>query len=258
MTLKALKRRGIQEDMLKLEREGIDPVLKHHNLAWADLDVAPCRLYYRRRVLDMPLSDIAPDATPKRAEAMRQARAKILDKAQRKFLFEFQELSVPTGLVIEGDHMAGVMMSRTEAADGKVRTIPDSGQPVRAPMTISSIGSIPEPIPGIPQRGEVYQYVDANVGLLMEGTTGIYAAGNVLTGKGNIKDSLVSGTEIGIHVAEALPGSHQRWKRCAVHRCQARRSSPGRPANGRQYRRPGPGFKREGRRDHGARAPVSE
>ncbi len=206
MTLKALKARGIEEDMLKLEREGIDPVLKNHNLTYADLGVAPCRLYYRRRVLDMPLSDIAPDAAPKRAEAMRQARAKILDKAQRKFLFEFNDLSVPTGLVVEGDRMAGVIMSRTEAADGKVRTISDSGQPVRAPMTISSIGSIPEPIPGIPQRGEVYQYVDAAVGLLMEGPTGIYAAGNVLTGKGNIKDSLVSGTEIGTHVAEQYLG----------------------------------------------------
>lgn len=206
MTLQALKRRGIEEDMLKLEREGIEPVLQSHGLNWASLDVAPCRLYYRRRVLDMPLSDIAPDATPKRAEAMRQARAKILEKAQRKFLFEFQELSVPTGLVVEGDRMVGVIMSRTEAADGKVRTIPDSGQPVRAPMTISSIGSIPEPIPGIPQRGEVYQYVDAEVGLLMEGATAIYAAGNVLTGKGNIKDSLVSGTQIGIHVAERYLG----------------------------------------------------
>jgi ferredoxin/flavodoxin---NADP+ reductase len=206
MTLKALKERGIEEDMLKLEREGIEPVLKHHNLTYADLNVAPCRLYYRRRVLDMPLSDIAPDATPKRAEAMRQARAKILDKAQRKFLFEFNDLSVPTGLIVEGDHMPGVIMSRTEAADGKVRTIPESGQPVRAPMTISSIGSIPEPIPGIPQRGEVYQYVDAAVGLLMEGATGIYAAGNVLTGKGNIKDSLVSGTEIGTHFAEQYLG----------------------------------------------------
>ena len=148
MTLKALKERGIVEDMLKLEREGLDPVLENHNLTYAGLGVAPCRLYYRRRVLDMPLSDIAPDAIPKRAEAMRQARAKILDKAQRKFLFEFNELSVPTGLVVEGDQMAGVLMSRTEAADGKVRTIPDSGQPVRAPMTISSIGSIPEPIRG--------------------------------------------------------------------------------------------------------------
>jgi ferredoxin--NADP+ reductase len=206
LTLKALKQRGIDEDMLKLEREGIEPVLQTRGLKYADLDVAPCRLYYRRRVLDMPLSDIAPDATPKRAEAMRQARAKILDKAQRKFLFEFQELSVPTGLVVEGDHVVGVMMSRTEAADGKVRTIPNSAQPVRAPMTICSIGSIPEPLFGIPQRGEVYEYVDAEVGLLMEGTTAIYAAGNVLTGKGNIKDSLVSGTQIGIHIAERYLG----------------------------------------------------
>ena len=202
MTLQALKKRGIEEDMLKLEREGLEPVLQTHGLQYANLEVAPCRLFYRRRVLDMPLSD----ATPKRAEAMRQARAKILDKAQRKFLFEFQELSVPTGLVVEGDRMVGVMMSRTVAADGKVSTIPDSAQPVRAPMTISSIGSIPEPIPGIPQRGEVYQYVDAQVGLLMEGRTAIYAAGNVLTGKGNIKDSLVSGTAIGIHVAERYLG----------------------------------------------------
>src|SRR6202011_3556018 len=134
--LKALRARGIEEDMLRLEREGLEPVLAARGLKYADLGVAPCRLYYRRRVLDMPLSDIAPDATPKRAEAMRQARAKILDKAQRKFLFEFHDLSVPTGLVVEGDRMAGVMMSRTEAADGKVRTIPDSGQPVRAPMSI--------------------------------------------------------------------------------------------------------------------------
>ena len=34
----------------------------------------------------------------------------------------------------------------------------------------------------------------------------MYAAGNVLTGKGNIKDSLVSGTFVGIHVAESYLG----------------------------------------------------
>jgi hypothetical protein len=102
--------------------------------------------------------------------------------------------------------MVGVNFNRTEVADGQVRVLPEAAQSAHAQLTISSIGSIPEPIPGIPQRGEVYQYVDANVGLLMEGATGIYAAGNVLTGKGNIKDSLVSGTEIGIHVAERYLG----------------------------------------------------
>jgi NADPH-dependent glutamate synthase beta subunit-like oxidoreductase len=206
MTLGALRARGIAEEMLRLEREGIEPVLKSHQLDWQQLGVAPCKLFYRRRVLDMPLSDIAPDAPPKRAEAMRQARIKILDKARRKYLFEFEQQRVPTGLIVEDGCLAGVQMSRTEVNDGRVRTIPNSGEPLHAPLTVSSIGSIPEPVPGIPQHGEVYEYVDEKIGLLMEGRTAVYAAGNVLTGKGNIKDSLESGTAIGTHVAEAYLG----------------------------------------------------
>jgi ferredoxin--NADP+ reductase len=205
-TLKALRARGVEEDMLRLEREGLEPVLQTHGLKYADLGVAPCKLFYRRRVLDMPLSDIASDTPPKRAEALRGARAKILDKAQRKFLFEFEPLRVPTGLIVEDGQMVGVQMSRTEVADNQVRTLPDSASPVRAPLTISSIGSIPEQIPGIPVKGEVYAYIDATIGLLDDGPTAVYAAGNVLTGKGNIKDSLESGTFIGIHVAESYLG----------------------------------------------------
>jgi ferredoxin/flavodoxin---NADP+ reductase len=204
--LKALRARGVEEDMLRLEREGLEPVLQARGLKYADLGVAPCKLFYRRRVLDMPLSDIAPDATPKRAEAMRAARAKILDKAQRKYLFEFEPQRVPTGLIIDDGRMVGVQMSHTEVADGQVRTLPDSASPVRAELTISSIGSIPEQIPGIPAKGEVYAYIDAKVGLLDDGPTAVYAAGNVLTGKGNIKDSLESGTFVGIHVAESYLG----------------------------------------------------
>ena len=205
-TLKALRARGIEEDMLRLEREGIEPVLKSHDLAWNDLGVSPCTLFYRRRVLDMPLSDISPDAPPKRAEAMRQARLKILDKARRKFLFDFHELRVPTGLIVEDDRLVGVQLSPTEISDGKVRTLPGPQEHVYGALTISSIGSIPEPIPGIPQRGEVYEYADQKSGLLIEGRTAIYAAGNVLTGKGNIKDSLESGTAVGTHVAEQYLG----------------------------------------------------
>ncbi len=205
-TLKALAARGIEEDMLRLEREGLEATLQAHGLRYADLGVAPCKLFYRRRVLDMPLSDIAADAPPKRAEAMRAARAKILEKAQRKYLFEFEPQCVPTGLIVEGDRMVGVQMSGTEVADGQVRTLPDSESPVRSELTISSIGSIPERIPGIPAKGEVYAYIDASIGLLDDGPTAVYAAGNVLTGKGNIKDSLESGTFVGIHIAESYLG----------------------------------------------------
>ena len=215
-TLAALRARGIEEEMLRLEREGIEPVLKAHNLAWSDLGIAPCKLFYRRRVLDMPLSDIAPEAPPKRAEAMRQARIKILDKARRKYLFDFEERRVPTGLIIEDGRFVGVQMSHTEVADGRVRTLPDTEEPVRSGLTVSSIGSIPEPIPGIPQRGEVYEYADPAVGLLIDGATAIYAAGNVLTGKGNIKDSLESGTEIGTLVAERYLGLADDGSRTAL------------------------------------------
>ncbi|MGH7917684.1 MAG: hypothetical protein ACREQE_09460, partial [Candidatus Binataceae bacterium] len=215
-TLRALTARGINEDMVRLEREGIEPVLASHQLSWTKLGIAACKLFYRRRVIDMPLSDIAPDASPKRAEAMRQARGKILDKARRKYLFDFQELSVPTGLIVEKDRLAGVQMSHTEVAEGRVRTLPDSQRPVRALLTISSIGSIPEPIPGIAQRGEVYQYANQEIGLLIEGRTAVYAAGNVLTGKGNIKDSLESGTVVGTHVAERYLGVADDGSRAAL------------------------------------------
>jgi ferredoxin/flavodoxin---NADP+ reductase len=205
-TLTALAAQGISEDMIRLEREGIEPVLAQHTLKWTDLKIQPCKLFYRRRVLDMPLSDIPADAAPKRADALRLARGKILEKAQRKYLFEFQELRVPTGLLIEHERMVGVQFGRTEVADGQVRLVGEERETVRGKLTISSIGSIPEPIPGIPQKGEVYTYVDSKVGLLMDGPTSVFAAGNVLTGKGNIKDSLESGTEIGVRVAEAYLG----------------------------------------------------
>jgi ferredoxin--NADP+ reductase len=205
-TLKALAARNINEDMVKLEREGIEPVLRHHGLTWAQLGIAPCRLFYRRRVLDMPLSDIPPDATPKRAEALRQARAKILEKAQRKYLFEFQDLRAPTGLIEQDGRLAGLRLSRTEVMDGQARIIPATDEEVRGPFVVSSIGSIPERIPEIPQEGEVYRYADARSGLLLDDDTAVFAAGNVLTGKGNIKDSLESGTEIGIRVAESYLG----------------------------------------------------
>jgi ferredoxin/flavodoxin---NADP+ reductase len=116
------------------------------------------------------------------------------------------ELKRTDPVIVEDGRMVGVNFSRTEVADGQVRTVPDTGEEVRAEMTISSIGSIPEPIKGVPQKGEVYQYRDVKSGLLFDGPTAVFAAGNVLTGKGNIKDSLESGTEIGTIVAESYLG----------------------------------------------------
>src|ERR1700722_10131777 len=113
MTLRALAARGVSEDMVRLEREGVEPVVESHGLKYTDLAIKPCKLFYRRRVIDMPLSHVPPDAPQKRQEAMRNARGKILEKAMRKFLFEFQELRVPTGVIAENGRMVGGNFSRT-------------------------------------------------------------------------------------------------------------------------------------------------
>ena len=206
MTLKALAARGIHEDMVRLEREGVEPVVEAHGLKYADLAIKPCKLFYRRRVIDMPLSDVPPDAPPKRQEAMRQRTCEDPRKSDAQV-----SVRVPGTAGADRRHRGKRtdgwrQFSRTEVADGQVRTVPDTSEEVRAALTISSIGSIPEPIPGIPQKGEVYQYRDLKTGLLFDGPTAVFAAGNVLTGKGNIKDSLESGTEIGTIVAENYLG----------------------------------------------------
>jgi NADPH-dependent glutamate synthase beta subunit-like oxidoreductase len=72
--LKALRARGIEEDMLRLEREGLEPVLAARGLKYAALGVAPCKLYYRRRVLDMPLRHRARRAAQACAGDARGAR----------------------------------------------------------------------------------------------------------------------------------------------------------------------------------------
>lgn len=204
--LRALAARGLTAEMEELEREGLEPVLARHDLSWDKLAIAPCRLYYRRRVLDMPLSDIPPDAPPKRAEGLRMARAKLLEKAQRKYLFEFQDLSVPTGIIERDGRLGGLIISRTQLVDGRLQIVPDSAQEVEAPMVVSSIGSIPEPLSGLPSQGEIYHYADRKIGLLIREPTLVFAAGNVLSGKGNIKDSLASGTEIGTRLAQEYLG----------------------------------------------------
>ena len=158
MTLKALAARGINEDMVRLEREGVEPVVESHGLKYADLAIKPCKLFYRRRVIDMPLSDVPPDAPRSAGTDAQRARQDPRKSACASFSSSFRSCGCPTGVIVENGRMVGVKFSRTEVADGQVRTIPDTGEEVRGEITISSIGSIPEPIAGIPQKGEVYQY----------------------------------------------------------------------------------------------------
>ena len=69
-----------------------------------------------------------------------------------------------------------------------MRDLPGTEFEVRAPLIISSIGSIPEPIPGIPSAGELFRVEDPETGKV-EGYRNVFAVGNAVTGKGNIRES---------------------------------------------------------------------
>jgi NADPH-dependent glutamate synthase beta subunit-like oxidoreductase len=183
-TRAALRDRGIEVPVLELEVKGIPKILAAHDLAFEDLGLAGCTLFYRRRGEDMPLVEIPDGATPEREAKVRNSRGKLLKKAMDKYLFRFEPLCMPDEPLVEGERLVGFRFRRTRMENG--RPVPtDETFERRGPLTISSIGSIPEPIAGIAMKGELFEFSDWDLGRLAAYPT-VFSAGNVATGKGNI------------------------------------------------------------------------
>jgi hypothetical protein len=179
-----LAERGIAVPMIELEVKGIPKILAGHGLRFEDLGLQGCTLFYRRRVEDMPLAEVPEGATPERAEKVRKGRARILEKAMEKYRFLFEPLAAPDGLLVEGERLVGLRFRRTRMEGGRPVATDETFER-RGPYTISSIGSIPEPMPGIPTKGELFAFSDWDTGRLDDYPT-VFSVGNVVTGKGNI------------------------------------------------------------------------
>jgi ferredoxin/flavodoxin---NADP+ reductase len=186
---RALKKKGIEVDPIEMEHKGCKKTLEDHNLTLEDLGVAPCTLYYRRRACDMPVA-------PKE-----EIRERLLNIAMDKYLFRFQGNSRPIDNIIENNHLVGLKFIKTEIKDGKVIDLPNSEFEIRSPLTISSVGSTPEPITGIPMKGEFYVWRDWDHGEL-ESDKEVFGIGNVVTGKGNIMVSRKHGQTISKYILE--------------------------------------------------------
>ncbi len=65
-TVTKLTERGIKVSIEELEVAGIPKTLRAHDLAWEDLGLAGCCIYYRRRIEDMPLLSLPEGARPER------------------------------------------------------------------------------------------------------------------------------------------------------------------------------------------------
>ena len=201
---RALRSRGIDVDVVEMEIKGIPRTLEAHGLTAQELGVKGSTLYYRRRKEDMPLAS-ADNPTAEQLAKLQAARVKVMDRVIRKYFVKFEPLCRPLELLTDGDRLTGIRFQRTEVVDGRVRGLEGTEFDAYAPMLISSIGSIPRPIDGIPTRGELYHYDNWDTGEV-HGLPGVFGLGNVLTGKGNIRDSRANAIEIVEKVVAAYLG----------------------------------------------------
>lgn len=197
-----LRERGLDPPLAELELRGIPKVIERHGLHFEDLGLRGCTLFYRRRIEDMPLLAIPADATPERRAKAEAARRRLVEKAIEKFCFRVEPLAAPDGLLVEDGRLVGLRFRRTRMEDG--RLVPtDETFDRRGAYVISSIGSIPEPIPGIPMKEELFAFTDWELGRLAEWPT-VYSAGNVVTGKGNIVASRNHAAQVAARMTEEL------------------------------------------------------
>ena len=201
---RALRERGIEVDAVAMEHAGIAETLDAHGLSAEELGIEGCTLYYRRRMRDMPLA-AAVDPTPAQLEKLEVTRARIMEKVMRKFLVRMEECCVPIAPIEDGDRLAGLVFRRTAVEAGRLREVEGSDFEARAPLVVSSIGSLPQLIEGAPAEGDMYPFDSAERGAL-RGVDGVFGLGNVLTGKGNIRDSRVNASVVAERIIENLIG----------------------------------------------------
>ena len=190
----ALRQRGIDVTVVEMEHAGITGTLRKHKIDPESLGVRGCTLYYRRRVRDMPMA-FPWDTTPEQISRTEGVRETMINVLQQRFRVHVKECHVPVAPVIEDGRLVGLTFRKSEVRNGKAVEVEGSDVHVRSDLVVSSIGSVPAYIDGIPMRGELYDFSSPETGALA-GLPGVFGLGNVLTGKGNIKDSRANAKDI--------------------------------------------------------------
>lgn len=201
ITLDALQQRGVETDLFTLEKEGIARVLKETGFSLASLGLTGCTLFYRRKIEQMPLTPMPPSPTPEKKEKAFQLRRRILQNYRDKFLFRVKEQLTPVDKIVEQGRLSGLVFQQTKTEGEKTTLVPGSEIVVKSPLVVSSIGSVPGRLPGIPYRGELIAIDDPETGRV-EGFENVFALGNAVTGRGNIRESMIHGRQISRRLAE--------------------------------------------------------
>ena len=199
---RALKARGVETSMHELEKS-IPEVCKAHGIKPEELGVKGCLLIYRRREQDMPLAQPPDNATPDQVAKTEMVRQKMLRLAQGKYLFRVQDRRMTTGIVVENGRMIGLKVAETKVEGRKADPVPGSEHELRAPLVVSSIGSVPEKLPRINMNGEYYTFAGKDIPRYTA-MDRVFGVGNVVTGQGNIRVSLVHSQKVTKRVVDCM------------------------------------------------------
>jgi hypothetical protein len=203
----ALRARGIEVDAETMDHEGLPKILADHGLTREALGIHGATLFYRRRAEDMPLVS-ADDGNASRVAKLEATRVKLLTKVLEKYLVHFVPLASPIAPLTseDGARLTGLRFQRNAHVDGKLVATDETFE-VETRLVISSIGSIPEVIAGVPMKGELYCWKDWESGAL-DGPADVHGLGNVLTGKGNIVESRKNSRKVMTRLIESRLGLH--------------------------------------------------
>jgi NADPH-dependent glutamate synthase beta subunit-like oxidoreductase len=187
------KHKDIEVDVFTLEKKGIKEILELHNTTLEEIGVEPGYLVYRRSAEDMPLAQPSDDTPEKNAKA-RETSKNLIEKYVDKFLFHFVPQAVVEDDIIENGKFEGLKF-RKMATEGKNLVATDETFEIRTQFVVSSIGSIPKKIEGLPYDGEKLK-MNPNNEFNVDGFDNVFAIGNAITGKGNIMSSKKHGKEM--------------------------------------------------------------
>jgi NADPH-dependent glutamate synthase beta subunit-like oxidoreductase len=153
----------------------------------------------------MPLAQPPDNATSEQIAKTEQIRQKMLRLARDKYLFRFQDCRLTTGIIVQDGRLAGLKVVETKIEGRKAEPIPGSEHELRSALVVSSIGSVPEKLPGISMNGEYYTFAGKDVPRYTA-MDRVFGVGNVVTGQGNIRVSLVHSQKVTKRVLDCMKG----------------------------------------------------
>lgn len=187
---KALLKKGIKEDIISIEK-GIDRILDKHDLSMSDLGLKGATLFYRKTARDMPLKPFTDESQREKA---REVSEKMLKISMKRYKFNFRSNCIANKALIEKGKLVGIEFQKTFVKDGQSTIIEGSEFEFESPLIISSIGSLPEEIKGLPQKDNILKTAKEGA-CRLKGYDNAFAIGNAVTGRGNIRESRIHGRE---------------------------------------------------------------